>query len=215
MNMTYDWIGSPSDMKRDGAAILEMLDASVRDDGMLGYSTRLSREEADAFLAFWEWQLQNKAASILLARDEAGVCAMTFMRINQNRNYMHIADLSKGYITPRMRGTALLSNLLLKICEKAKTLNIELLTLDTRENSRAFKVWTHFGFKSHGVLQDYSRSGGRSHVGHFMNQRVEDLGKNCQKGEKLVLQNKSDFRAKLENTLHQEIAKNILYSLFS
>lgn len=57
----------------------------------------------------------------------------------------------------------------------ARTLGIELLTLDVREGSRAHRLWSTLGFASFGVLNDYARVNGVSHRGHYMVQRVDDL----------------------------------------
>lgn len=174
-HVEYIWVDDPDHLRLHGEAIIEMLNGSVQDDGMLGYGARLSDDEANGFLAFWQWQLENHSAHILFARDPLGPCAMAFMRTNSNSNYQHIADLSKGYVTPRARGGLVLLNLFSRVCARAKKLGVELLTLDTREGSRALAIWQHFGFESHGCLPDYSRFGGKSHIGHFMHQKVEKL----------------------------------------
>lgn len=172
---TFMWIDELNMFREFSPGIVSMLNLSVADDGMLGYGDRLSEKDEVSFLMFWEWQLRNRNAHILLARDDVSLCGMAFMRTNASPNHKHIADLSKGFIHPRVRGGVLLPAMFGEICERAESLAVDLLTLDTRENSRAYKIWTRYGFETYGTLDDYSRFGGQPHVGKYMKQSVAKL----------------------------------------
>ena len=172
---TYDWLEDARDLDRCKAEILALLNESVLDDGMLGYDAALTRAEEASFLAHWQWLLAHGSAKVLLATQREKPLAMAFMRVNRNSNYRHVADLSKGFISSQARGGAILKELFARICQRAESMGVEQLTLDTREGSRALGVWRHFGFETFGVMPDYSRFDGRSHSGHFMSQRVAKL----------------------------------------
>lgn len=172
---TFVWIDEPDMFREFSPRILDMLNLSVADDGMLGYGDRLSKEDETSFFMYWDWQIRNRNAHILLARDDFAICGMAFMRTNASPNHRHIADLSKGFIHPRVRGATLLPAMLSKICDRAESLDVELFTLDTRENARAYKIWARYGFETYGTLEDYSRFGGQPHVGKYMKQSVAQL----------------------------------------
>lgn len=171
----FSWIEDEAALRRHARELIGMIDASVADDGMLGYAAPLSPAEEDALLAAWAGQMAAGIGHMVLLADDAGTCGMCYMRTNANANYRHIADLSKGYLMPRARGSGAARTLFRALAARARELGVALLTLDTRQGSHAEAVWTHFGFRTWGVLDDYSRAFGRSFRGAYMSQTVESL----------------------------------------
>lgn len=173
----FDWIEDEHHLRRRAPDIIALVNASVDDDGMLGYAARLSSDEEAALIGTWSAQIAAGTGHVVLITDDDGVCGMTYMRTNANANYRHIADLSKGILAPRARGGGRATRAMFRaVHERGRELGIALFTLDTRAGSRAEAVWKHFGFTTWGVLDDYSRAFGQSHRGAYMSQTLESLG---------------------------------------
>lgn len=101
--------------------------------------------------------------------------AMCVLSTNAMPNCRHIAEVSKAYLVPRVRGTLAVFEMANAVCEQADQLGTDILTIDVRENSKAHRVWQQMGFTTYGVLSDYSRIKGRRFRGHYMWNSVAGL----------------------------------------
>ncbi|MDQ2882576.1 MAG: GNAT family N-acetyltransferase [Actinomycetota bacterium] len=152
-----------------------MLAASVDDDGILGYARPPIAEESRAFVIDLEQMLDQGSGHVLIGTDSLGVVAMCVLSANAMPNCKHIAEVSKAYLVPRVRGTPAVFELANAVCEQAEQLGTDILTIDVRENSKAHRVWQRIGFTTYGILPDYSRVNGESFRGHYMWHSVADL----------------------------------------
>jgi L-amino acid N-acyltransferase YncA len=153
----------------------DMLAGSVADDGILGYATEVTPGERKGFADSLAWQVAQGSGHVLLGQDADGIAAMCVMKTNSMPNCRHIAEVSKAYLRPRVRGTSAVYQLAEAVCARAAQLGVELLAIDVREDSKAHRVWTKLGFTTYGILDDYARVDGRSYRGHYMRHRTSDL----------------------------------------
>lgn len=155
--------------------IVELINSTVEDGGTLGYERVMTPEQGVEFSLSLQSRLQEGGTHALLGSN--GYEPVCFVMLSQSGmpNCRHIGNLSKGVVHPRHRGHGVVPRAFREIVVMARTLGIELLTLDVREGSRAHRLWSTLGFASFGVLNDYARVNGVSHRGHYMMQRVDDL----------------------------------------
>jgi L-amino acid N-acyltransferase YncA len=153
----------------------EMLAASVADDGILGYAAEVTPGQRKGFVDFLAREVAHGSGHVLLGEDAEGAAAMCVMKTNSMPNCQHIAEVSKAYLRPRVRGTAAVYYLAEAVCAQAANLGVDLLTIDVREDSKAHRVWSKIGFTTYGILDDYARVDGRSHRGHYMRHCTSDL----------------------------------------
>ncbi len=153
--------------------IIELIKLSSNDDAILGYTENTDLHK-NYFLSI-EQEIKNSCLEILIGLDQSEVILCCFLKRGQQDTNRHICDLQKGFIHPRYRGSGVLGMTMLEIADLCLGNGVELLTLDVRENTRAHKLWIMCGFKTFGILQDYSRYKNASYNGHFMAQSTKDL----------------------------------------
>ena len=157
------------------AAIVSLIDCTVEDDGVLGFTQAMSAGQAREFCVGLQAAIDRGCGHALLGESVDGPACFVMMTRSAMPNCRHLAELTKGVVHPHMLGHGLIPQLFHEIVLRARQLGIERLTLDVRENTRAHKLWGRMGFVSFGVLEDYARVGETSHRGHYMTQRVSDL----------------------------------------
>lgn len=167
----------PTDLADYRTALGSMLRASAADDGILGYGAEVTAADSDAFAADLERGVQEGSTHVLLGADATGTFAMCVVRPSAMVNCRHLAEVSKAYLDPRVRGTGAVVDLVAAVAARLAEIGVERLQIDVREDSHAHRVWSGFGFESFGVLEDYSRYGGVSHRGHYMTVTVADLAR--------------------------------------
>lgn len=171
------WVERSEDIVAHGNLFIELVDASTLEDGMIGYARTLDAHEAEDFIGGLRRIAAAGTGHVLLAEDAEGPCGMVIMETTLSHNAKHNAVLKRAFIAPRARGGALLRCALVRVVEKCCELGVERLSLDTREGSKAYAMWSHFGFDTWGVMPDYSRHGGISHAGCYMSQPVASLAR--------------------------------------
>ncbi len=154
-----------------------MLAGSVADEGILGYGVPLTAQQGDAFCDDLTRRIASGESLVLIGSDDLGTFAMCVVTTNAMPNCRHLCEVSKTYLDPRVRRTGAVDELVAALCRKLRDECVERLQIDVRENSPAHRVWQSFGFRTFGVLDDYSRVGGVTHRGHFMTHTVEELGR--------------------------------------
>jgi GNAT superfamily N-acetyltransferase len=173
--MEIEWIEQAQDVQRVRGSILCLFNESTLEEGMIGYAEPLTAEESAELVDGIQRAVARGNGRLLLVTDAAGPCGIAFIETNTAHNSRHIATMKRGYISPRARGGGLLARALMAIVEKARSLNVEQLALDTREGSRAHQIWSHLGFQTWGVMPDYSRYNGVAYRGCYMSQSVDAM----------------------------------------
>ncbi|MFJ8695795.1 GNAT family N-acetyltransferase [Streptomyces roseolilacinus] len=170
--LTWHW---PDDVRAYEKELAGMLAASAADDGILGYAESPSPAQREGFVSGVEQLVSGGGGHLLIGEDEEGVAAMCVMKTNSMPNCRHLAEVMKAYLDPRVRGTSAVYQLVERVCAKAEEIGVETFVIDVREDSKAHRVWSRFGFTSYGVLDDYARVDGRSYRGHYMRHQVREL----------------------------------------
>ncbi|MFD2644310.1 GNAT family N-acetyltransferase [Pseudomonas japonica] len=157
------------------ADIMNLINSTVGDGGVLGYEQEMSVDQGVDFTAALQARIQGGDTHALLGRAPAGPACLVIVSRSSMPNCRHIADLSKGVVHPAHRGSGLVARAFMEIVRLCQANGIELLTLDVREGTRAHRLWQRFGFQTYGVLEDYARVKGVKHRGHYMAQSVQNL----------------------------------------
>lgn len=155
--------------------IMTLINSTVGDDGVLGYEREMSVQQGTDFTAVLQDRIHSGNTHALLGRAMAGPACLVILSRSSMPNCRHIADLSKGVVHPAYRGSGLVARAFREVVHLCQAQNIELLTLDVREGTRAHRLWQSFGFQTFGVLEDYARVDGVKYRGHYMAQSVESL----------------------------------------
>jgi L-amino acid N-acyltransferase YncA len=157
--------------------IVAMLAGSVADDGILGYGEPLTPGQGDAFCDDLDRRVASGESLVLIGEDGIGVFAMCVVTMNSMPNCRHLCEVSKAYLDPRVRRTGAVTELVGALARKLRGEGVEALQIDVREDSPAHRVWQSFGFRTFGVLDDYSRVGGVAFRGYFMTHTVAELSR--------------------------------------
>lgn len=173
--MEIQWIDQAQDVQRVKGSILQLFNESTLEEGMIGYAAPLTAGESAELVDGIQRSIERGNGRLLLVTDAAGPCGIAILETNTAHNSRHVATMKRGYISPRARGGGLLARALMAIVEKARSLNVEQLVLDTREGSRAQQIWSHLGFQTWGMMPDYSRYNGVTYRGCYMSQSVDAL----------------------------------------
>ncbi|MEE9945622.1 MAG: GNAT family N-acetyltransferase [Pseudomonas asiatica] len=156
-------------------AIMQLINSTVGDGGVLGYEHEMSAGQSVEFTASLQERIRGGDTHVLLGKAMAGPACLVILSRSSMPNCRHIADLSKGVVHPAYRGSGLVARAFCEVVRLSQAQGIELLTLDVREGTRAHRLWQSFGFQTYGVLDDYARVDGVKHRGHYMAQTVESL----------------------------------------
>lgn len=173
--MGIEWIEQAPNVRRVKDSILCLFNESTLEEGMIGYAEPLTADESADLVDGIQATVARGNGRLLLVTDAEGPCGIVLIETNTAHNSRHIATMKRGYISPRARGSGLLARGLMSIVEKARSLKVEHLALDTREGSQAHQIWSHLGFQTWGVMPDYSRYNGVTYRGCYMSQSVDAL----------------------------------------
>jgi GNAT superfamily N-acetyltransferase len=176
MKINYSWIDSALVIDVIGDDLWNLLRSTVQDEAILGISEEADNNTKSAYLKNLKHIL--KGHGHLLVGSIDGQIILTCLLVQQPlQTTNHLAELQKGVIADSYRGKGYLEGALQRIVIKSKEIGVSRLTLDVREGTAAHKLWSHWGFESFGVLDDYARHNGKSYRGHFMHQSVDNLEK--------------------------------------
>lgn len=174
LGITPEWVTDLSAEMAD--AIVALVDCAADDGGTLGYAQPISAKDSAAFVNSLRQRLSSGESHVLVGRADGGRLAfLVILTLNGMPNCRHRAELSKGIVHPDYRGRQCVQLAFSELVQRAAGLDVEQFVLDVREDSRAHRLWQHFGFESFGVLPDYARVQGVSYRGHFMAQPVASL----------------------------------------
>ena len=158
-----------------GAGLVGLINATVTDGGTLGFAEVLTAEAAERLLLGLNRKILEGDAEALYATLDAEPAFFVMINLSGMPNCRHSAELVKGVVAPRLRGQHLPRAAFRALVERARALGIEQFVLDVREGTRAHALWSHYGFKTWGVLPNYARVDGKTYAGHYMAQSVEAL----------------------------------------
>lgn len=162
-------------------SMLSLLEMSAQDGAILGFQKKLTDKDAQSYKNDLMDQIQAGTLKLLIAHtDKNEVVLNCFLKGSLQDTTRHIFDLQKGFIHPDLRGTGLLPKAMLFIAKTAQENHVDVLTLDVRDGTPAHRLWKRVGFKTFGIMDDYSRYNGKSYLGHFMSIRTESLLKQFQ-----------------------------------
>lgn len=162
-----------------GVAIRTLIDATVADEGTLGFSAAMTDEQIRVFAETLQRRIDQGSTHMLLGTCAATGAAAFLVVLTQNTmpNCQHIAELSKGVVHPGFRGRGAVKIAFGELVKKARLIGVEKFVLDVREGTRAHDLWKALGFASFGVLDDYARIEGKTYRGHYMEQTVATIAK--------------------------------------
>lgn len=173
---TFQLIERPEQLERVFSSLVYLLELSSSDEAILGLAEPLSDAQADGWRRDLCAQLDEGVLKILVAVDALGdVCLCCMLKGSRQDTTRHIYDLQKGFIRPDLRGSGLLPQAMLQIAKVAEANKVDVLTLDVRGGSPAHHLWKAIGFKTYGILNDYSRYAGKSYAGYYMSITTEAL----------------------------------------
>lgn len=176
MKINYSWIDSPLVIDVIGDDLWNLLRSTAQDEAILGISDTADSNTKSAYLSHLKYILNGDGHLLIGSVD--GQIILTCLLLQQSlQTTNHLAELQKGVIADSYRGKRYLEGALQRIVIKSKEIGVSRLTLDVREGTAAHKLWSHWGFESFGVLDDYARHNGQSYRGHFMHQSVDNLSK--------------------------------------
>lgn len=157
--------------------IIGMLQDSINDAAILGFSEKTGQDEYIGFLKELNRSLVNNSVYLLEIRNmvEDEIAGMTILVPNKTTNCKHIVDITKGFIRSKYRGRQGVSGAFNAIARKCRSEGHDLLTLDVREGSRAHKLWSSFGFQQYGRLERYSIYNNEVYPGVYLQQSLNDL----------------------------------------
>ncbi|OTG87042.1 N-acetyltransferase [Acinetobacter sp. ANC 4558] len=176
---SFDFIEDIEKFKLYESRLISLLSKSIGDESILGFDENFEKNnQIEAYLEALRQNLKNKTLVIVVGidrNDEEKIISTCQIKTSLQNTTKHIADLQKGIIDPHYRGSSLLKTTLNQIASYCLCKDIELLTLDVRENSPAHKIWLKCGFRVYGILEDYSRLNKEKFKGIYMAQSSREL----------------------------------------
>jgi hypothetical protein len=143
---------------------------------IIGFGRTIDDDEARVYIDELRSNLQaGKCRLLTIFADGKRLIGLCTLKRNLNPNNRHITDLAKGMIDEGFRGGLVLPAAFHEIATQCERDGVDIVTLDVRADTPAYRAWVRFGFESYGMLPDYARSGTQVFAGHFMMQAVSAL----------------------------------------
>ncbi|ASP37543.1 hypothetical protein CHH28_02130 [Bacterioplanes sanyensis] len=162
-------IEQPQQLQPVFSSLMHLLELSAADDAILGLAEPMTDAQHAGWLRDLSAQLEEGILKILIAVDATGeVCLCCMLKGSRQDTTRHIYDLQKGFIRADLRKTGLLPKAMLKIAQIARNNGVDVLTLDVRGGTPAHSLWKAIGFKTYGILNDYSRRPDRRRPGSYV-----------------------------------------------
>ena len=87
------------------------------------------------------------------------------------------------FIHPKYRSMSIVCGCIKEIVKYSNIIEIEILRLDVRADTKIERLWKMMGFEPFGKMKDYARVDGYSYSGTFMWQYVDILKSRFEKEE--------------------------------
>jgi ribosomal protein S18 acetylase RimI-like enzyme len=146
------------DMKRNLAALAEILHASVEAGASINFILPYSREDAEEF---WTRKVlpsfEGGKLVMLVAWLDGRIAGTVQLDHDMPPNQRHRAELRKLMVHPDFRNRGVARALMAEIEAIAGALGRSLITLDTRTGDKAEPLYTSLGYLTAGVIPGYCR----------------------------------------------------------
>ncbi|AJQ92335.1 GNAT family N-acetyltransferase [Gynuella sunshinyii] len=173
---TFIILEKPEQLDLVYRSLIHLFELSSGDNAILGFENSFTEQDLQAYRRSLNDQLASGSIRILTAQtSKHDVILSCILKQNNQTTTRHVADLQKGFIHPDYRGTGVFNEAMYHIANYAIQRQIDLFTLDVREDSPAHRLWSKIGFITFGILPDYCRYRGRSYRGHYMHMQAKDL----------------------------------------
>jgi hypothetical protein len=168
-----EWLrGIDSDL---AAQILRLMNRTLEEETTIGFPGPIDEETGYALLRQLNADLEKGSRYVLIAEKDGEVVGQLIMTPNSSPNHRHIVELTRGIIDPSFRGGGLALRAFEEVARKCEELGREVICLDVRAGTMAAIWWQHFGFKTFGLLPDYSRVGNKKYQGLYLTQTTAEL----------------------------------------
>lgn len=142
-----------------------LLLACVRDGASIGFIEPFDLNQA---LAFWRGPvaagLRAGTRDLLVVREGVAGGGTIIGTVQLNRdmpaNQRHRADVAKLLVHPQARRRGIARQLMLAVEERARSLGLDLLILDTRAGDAGEPLYRALGYQVTGVVPGYARAPG-------------------------------------------------------
>jgi ribosomal protein S18 acetylase RimI-like enzyme len=159
----------------DGAQLLRLMNRTLEEETTIGFPGPIDDETGAVLMRQLDADVRAGRRHVLVAERNGILVGQVILTPNSTPNHHHIVELTRGTIDRSFRGAGLALRAFHEVVSKCEELNREVICLDVRAGTMAAIWWQHFGFKSYGLLRDYSRVGDKRYEGLFLTQTVSDL----------------------------------------
>jgi predicted GNAT family N-acyltransferase len=158
-----------------GMQLLQMMNRTLEEETTIGFPGPIDDETGAAMMQQLDADVRAGRRHVLVAEKDGTLVGQAILTPNPTPNHYHIVELARGTIDRSFRGTGLTLRAFQEVATKCEELKREVICLDVRAGTMAAIWWQHFGFKSYGLLRDYSRVGSKRYEGLFLTQTVVEL----------------------------------------
>jgi hypothetical protein len=160
---------------RQARQIVSLMNRALEEETTIGFPGPMDSETGRRIMHKLNREVRAGSRHVLIAEKDGVIVGQLVLTPNATPNHHHMVELTRGTIDPSFRGGGLALLAFREVVGKCEELGRELICLDVRAGSRAAVWWQHFGFKSYGLLPDYSRVGNKRFQGTYLYQHAADL----------------------------------------
>lgn len=157
--------------------ILTLTNTILENEDTIGFARPLNDEDGRKEMEKLATAVESGEKKLLLVEHKATGDVIGHLVMSQSElpNCRHIAEISRTMVHPDHRGFSVILLGMYEVLSKCREIDVEVLQLDVRANTRIHRLWERMGFKSIGIMEDYARVNGVSYAGCFMYQPVKLL----------------------------------------
>lgn len=158
-------------------SILNLTNTILEKEDTIGFSAPLNAQQGSSEIARLSKAVASGDIHLLLLQkiDTGNVIGHLILTPSKLPNCRHIAEISRAMVHPEYRGFSAILLGMYEVLHKCQALNIDVIQLDVRANTRIHRLWEGLGFRTIGLMEDYARINGESYSGCFMYQHVKLL----------------------------------------
>ena len=155
--------------------LLRLMNRTLAEETTIGFPGPIDDETGRALMQQLKQDVESGHRHVLVAYKNRVIVGQLILTPNSSPNHRHIVELTRGTIDPSFRGGGLALRAFQEVVKRCEELGREVICLDVRAGTHAAVWWQYFGFKQYGLLQDYSRVGGRVYQGLYLTQTAAEL----------------------------------------
>jgi len=158
-------------------SILHLTNKILEKEDTIGFSAPLNEQEGSREISKLANAVESGDIHLLLLQktDTSEIIGHLILSPSKLPNCLHIAEISRAMVHPDYRGFSAILLGMYEVLHKCEALNVEIIQLDVRANTRIHRLWEGLGFRTIGLMEDYARVNGESYSGCFMYQHVKLL----------------------------------------